>query len=97
MLLTLYREPIIEVVMGLEQIEKRLPSCLSLLALHECFHISNQHEAVAGSCDKNIQAFRSRHEADVPGLIAASEGRNDNVTFFALVIVWVVVSSRNKI
>ena len=65
MFLTLDRQSVVEMAVGVEHLEERRPSCDSLLAFLEGLHIADQNDAVSRSGDEDIQPLRGRHEANV--------------------------------
>lgn len=102
MLATAHREAVIEMPFGLEEIKERMPSWPPLFASHECVHVADKDNPVAGTGDENVKALRSGHEPDVPRLVAAGERSNHNVTLFTLVIVcdgllaWLTLEEKTK-
>ena len=83
----LHRQAVVQVAMLMKKVKKRMPCRTALFTPQECFHISNQNDAIACSGDKDVEAFRRSHEANVPELVATSEGSNNDVTLLTLIIV----------
>lgn len=87
MLFTLHWKSIVQMPVGLEQLEEWCPSCGSLLALHERSHIADQNDAIAGAGDQDVESFRGSHEANITGLVAAGKRGNHNIALFTLIVV----------
>lgn len=56
--------------------------------MHVCFHVAEHDETVSCPRKQNIESFSSSEESDLAVVVAASQGRNDYVCLFALVVIF---------
>ena len=85
MLLALDGKSVVDV--WFDKVEKLRPERTTLLRTPECVGVANHDQTIPSAREKNVETLRSKHETKVIGFIAASQRRNDNVTFLALVVV----------
>lgn len=71
-----------------EYLEHSFPDFSTTLGIQESIGISNYDQAIACPGQHHINAFRRSHEPDLASWIASCEGDNDNVAFFALIVVY---------
>jgi hypothetical protein len=81
------REPIVNVVALSEQVEKRCPGALAFPTCQEGFGVAHNHDGFACTRQQDVGALWSCHETDVASAVAATQTGDDDVAFFALVIV----------
>ena len=70
-----------------KDIEETGPPLPTFSCVPERVHVANQNQAIATFGQKDIQPFRRKHEAYFRLQIAPSQGYNNDVTFFTLIIV----------
>ena len=87
-LLALHWEPVIDVILGLHQLEKGIPGLCSFLAVHERFHVAKHDEAISRSGEKDVEPLTCCEETNVAISIAPGQGDNDYVSLFTLIVVF---------
>lgn len=87
-LLTLDRETIIDVILGLHQLEEGIPSIRSFLALHVGFHVAKHDEAISCSGEKDVKPLTRCEEADFAIWVAPGQGDNDYVGLLTLIVIF---------
>lgn len=50
--------------------------------------MTDHYDGFSGSSEEDIHALRGGQKSDITARVASREGYNDNVAFFALIIVW---------
>jgi hypothetical protein len=88
MLLTPDWKSIIQKTVCLKLIEQWYPDILALSALFESLGVSEHYETISGPGKKHVQTLRRRHEADLTVSVASSKCGNNNIAFFAMIIVF---------
>ena len=87
MLLALDWKTIIYVTLLLHEVEKWRPCLICIATLEEGLRIPNHDESVTGSRKQDIEPLRRKHEPNVALFIAARKRYNDDLAFFALVVI----------
>lgn len=88
MLLTLDRESVVDVVLGLHKLEKGSPCLCSLLAVHIGLHVAKHDEAISRSRKKYVEPLGCCEEANVAISVAPGQGNNDYVGLLTLVVIF---------
>jgi hypothetical protein len=61
---------------------------LALSAVLKSLGVSDHYEDISGPGQKNVQALRRQHEANLTVFVAPSEFGNNNIAFLALINVF---------
>lgn len=88
MLPALDREPIMDVIVVLHELEEGFPSIFPFLAIHVGLHVPKHDNAIARSRKKNVEPLRCHKESNISMCVASGQRYNDNVGLFPLVIVY---------
>lgn len=88
MLLAPHGQPVIQMFICVQMVDKRGPHISSFAAFDKCGCVSNQNQDVARTRQQHIQTLGSCHEPYVAVVVAARECGNHNLALFTLVIVF---------
>lgn len=85
---TFDREAFVHVATLLDELEEFSPKLLALPSFHKGFRVPDQDESVSSPGNEHVKTLRGVHETDVTVVIRPRQTGNDNITLFALVVIY---------